>query len=86
MQLSHGLVSCSEWSGVLLSTLLREAGLKNSARWIVAEGADASRHSRSIPVGKALDDVIVAYGRMVRPCVLNKVIHCASLCPDGKAT
>lgn len=69
-QLSHGLVSCSEWSGVLLSTLLREAGLKASARWIVAEGADASRHSRSIPLDKALDDVIVAYGQngeAVRP-------------------
>ena len=70
VQLSHGLVSCSEWTGVLLSTLLREAGLKDAARWIVAEGADASRHSRSIPVGKALDDVIVAYGQngeAVRP-------------------
>ncbi len=70
VQLSHGLVSCSEWSGVLLSTLLREAGLKDSARWIVAEGADASRHSRSIPISKALDDVIVAYGQngeAVRP-------------------
>lgn len=70
VQLSHGLVSCSEWSGVLLGTLLREAGLKDSARWIVAEGADASRHSRSIPVSKALDDVIVAYGQngeAVRP-------------------
>ncbi|MEO8019386.1 MAG: sulfite dehydrogenase [Pseudomonadota bacterium] len=70
VQLSHGLVSCSEWSGVLLSTLLREAGLRDSARWIVAEGADASRHSRSIPIGKALDDVIVAYGQngeAVRP-------------------
>jgi sulfane dehydrogenase subunit SoxC len=70
VQLSHGLVSCSEWSGVLLSTLLREAGLKDSARWIVAEGADASRHSRSIPIGKALDDTIVAYGQngeAVRP-------------------
>jgi sulfane dehydrogenase subunit SoxC len=69
-QLSHGLVSCSEWTGVLLGTLLREAGLKTSARWIVAEGADASRHSRSIPVEKALDDVLVAYGQngeAVRP-------------------
>jgi sulfane dehydrogenase subunit SoxC len=70
VQLSHGLLSCSEWSGVALSTLLREAGLKDSARWVVAEGADASRHSRSIPVAKALDDVIVAYaqnGEAVRP-------------------
>lgn len=70
VQLSHGLVSCSEWSGVLLSTLLREAGLKDGARWVVAEGADASRHSRSIPITKSLDDVIVAYGQngeAVRP-------------------
>lgn len=56
-------MSCSEWSGVLLSTLLRESGLKDSARWIVAEGADAARHSRSIPIEKALDDVMVAYGQ-----------------------
>ena len=62
-QLSHGLVSCSEWSGVLLGTLLREAGLKADAKWIVAEGADPGRHSRSIPVGKAFDDVLVAYGQ-----------------------
>ncbi|HZT00716.1 MAG TPA: sulfite dehydrogenase [Steroidobacteraceae bacterium] len=70
VQLSHGLLSCSEWSGVSLSVLLREAGLKNSARWILAEGADAARHSRSIPLEKALDDVIVAYGQngeAVRP-------------------
>ncbi len=69
-QLSHGLVSCSEWTGVLLSTLLQEAGLRPDARWIVAEGADASRHSRSIPMAKALDDVMVAYGQngeAVRP-------------------
>lgn len=62
-QLSHGLVSCSEWSGVLLRDLLREAGIKSSARWIVAEGADAARHARSISLEKALDDVIVAYGQ-----------------------
>jgi sulfane dehydrogenase subunit SoxC len=69
-QLSHGLVSCSEWTGVLLSTLLREAGLKPSGKWLVAEGADPGRHSRSIPLAKALDDVLVAYGQngeAVRP-------------------
>jgi len=63
VQISHGLLSCSEWTGVLLSTLLQEAGLKDSAQWIVAEGADAARHTRSIPIHKALDDVIVAYGQ-----------------------
>jgi len=69
-QLSHGLVSCSEWSGVLLSTLLREAGVRASAKWIIAEGADPGRHSRSLPIAKALDDVLIAYGQngeAVRP-------------------
>ena len=62
-QRSHGLLSCSEWTGVPLRTLLEEAGLKSSASWIVAEGSDAGRLARSIPLEKALDDVLVAYGQ-----------------------
>ena len=62
-QRSHGLLSCSEWTGVPLRTLLEEAELKPAARWIVAEGADAGRLARSIPLEKALDDVLVAYGQ-----------------------
>jgi sulfane dehydrogenase subunit SoxC len=31
VQESHGMTSCSEWTGVLLSTLLKECGLKGSA-------------------------------------------------------
>lgn len=63
VQQSHGLVSCSEWTGVRLGTLLAEVGLKPNARWILAEGADASRHARSIPLAKALGDVLVTYGQ-----------------------
>jgi sulfane dehydrogenase subunit SoxC len=63
VQRSHGLFSNSEWTGVPLKTILKEAGIKPKARWIVAEGADASRMSRSIPLDKALDDVLVAYGQ-----------------------
>src|SRR6266487_5363567 len=63
VQRSHGLFSNSEWTGVPLKIVLNEAGLKPAARWIVAEGADASRMSRSIPLKKALDDVLVAYGQ-----------------------
>ncbi len=69
-QKSHGLLSCSEWTGVPLKRLLEEAGLKPGARWVVAEGADACRMARSLPLEKALDDVIVAYGQngeAVRP-------------------
>jgi sulfane dehydrogenase subunit SoxC len=63
VQRSHGLVSCSEWTGVTLKTLLEEVGLKPRAKWILAEGADACRMARSIPLDKAIDDVIVAYGQ-----------------------
>jgi sulfane dehydrogenase subunit SoxC len=63
VQRSHGLASCSEWTGITLATLLQEVGLKPQAKWILAEGADAGRMARSLPVDKALDDVIVAYGQ-----------------------
>ena len=63
VQQSHGLVSCSEWTGVMLSTLLGEVGLQSSATWIIAEGADACRLARSIPLQKAMTDVMVAYGQ-----------------------
>lgn len=70
IQQVHGRVSTSEWTGVLLSTLLKEAGVQKNASWLVAEGADANRHSKSIPLEKGMDDVIVAYsqnGEAVRP-------------------
>ena len=62
-QRSHGLLSCSEWTGVPLRALLDQVGLKPGASWMVAEGADAGRMARSIPLEKALEDVLVAYGQ-----------------------
>lgn len=71
VQYSHGMISCSEWTGVLLSTLLDEAGIdRRKARFVLAEGADGASLTRTIPLANALDDVIVAYaqnGEMVRP-------------------
>jgi sulfane dehydrogenase subunit SoxC len=61
--ITHGSTSCSEWTGVPLSLLLREAGVQQGASWIVAEGADGSGNERSIPMAKAMDDVLVAYGQ-----------------------
>ena len=58
-----GLTSTSEWTGVRLSTLLREVGVRPTAKWLLAEGADAAVLSRSVPIEKALDDAIVAYGQ-----------------------
>lgn len=66
----NGLVSCSEWTGVMLSTLLDEAGIDPKGRWLIAEGADAASMSRSIPLEKAMDDVMVALwqnGEPIRP-------------------
>ncbi|MEA2945218.1 MAG: sulfane dehydrogenase subunit SoxC, partial [Alphaproteobacteria bacterium] len=56
----HGLVSNAEWSGVRLSTLLDEAGIDPTAKWLVAEGADGQLLDRSVPVKKAYDDALVA--------------------------
>ena len=41
VQALHGLVSCAEWTGVMLSTLLEETGIDPKAKWFIAEGADA---------------------------------------------
>lgn len=66
----HGLVSCSEWTGVSLRTLLDECGVKPQASWAIAEGADAFAMTASIPLEKLLDDCLVALfqnGERVRP-------------------
>jgi len=67
---THGLVSCSEWTGVPLRLLLEEAGVDPAAPWILAEGADAAAMSRSIPMAKAMDDALLALfqnGERLRP-------------------
>ena len=63
VQRSYGLVSCSEWTGVPLSLLLAEAGVQPGASWVIAEGADACRMERSIPLAKAMDNILVAWGQ-----------------------
>ena len=60
VQAIHGLVSCSEWTGVKLSTLLDETGIDPKAKWFLAEGADGPSMNRSIPIAKALDDAMIA--------------------------
>src|SRR5215831_19016630 len=60
VQAIHGLLSCSEWTGVKLSVLLEEAGIDPSAKWLLAEGADSAGMSRSFPIEKAMDDAMVA--------------------------
>lgn len=62
-QRSHGMVSCSEWTGVPLSLVLREVGVRPAAQWLLAEGADAAKMTRSVPLAKAMDDALLAYGQ-----------------------
>ena len=65
-----GLTSQSEWTGVMLSTIFREVGLKPNATWFLAEGSDAAVMTRSIPVSKGLDDAMLVYaqnGEALRP-------------------
>jgi sulfane dehydrogenase subunit SoxC len=63
IQAMHGRTSCSEWTGVPLSLLLKEVGVQKGASWLVSEGNDLSRHAKSMPLAKAMDDVFVAYGQ-----------------------
>ncbi len=66
----NGLISCSEWTGVRVSTLLEEAGVATAAKWVIAEGGDAAAMSRSVPLEKCLDDAMIALyqnGEAIRP-------------------
>lgn len=71
VQYTHGMLSCCEFTGVPLSLLLEHCGIdKARAQWILAEGADGASLTRSIPIARALDDAIVAWGmngEMLRP-------------------
>ena len=58
VQETHGMTSNAEWTGVLLSTLLKECGVKGSATWFVAEGAEEVKGASSMPIAKAMDDCI----------------------------
>ena len=63
VQRTYGMVSCSEWTGVPLALLLDEVGVRSGASWVIAEGADACRMERSIPLAKAMENSLLAYGQ-----------------------
>ena len=69
-QFTHGMVHNVMYTGVPLKLLLAEAGLRSNAKWLMLEGADSSGMNRSLPVMKALDDVLIAFamnGEALRP-------------------
>lgn len=71
-QYSHGMLSCSEFTGVPLKILLDMAGTDyRRGRFVLAEGADGSSLTRTIPMEMVESgEVLVAYGQngeMLRP-------------------
>ena len=71
VQFTHGMLSCAEYTGVLLSTLLEDVGVDlKRGNYLLAEGADGAALTRTIPLAMALDDVLLVYGQngeMLRP-------------------
>ena len=71
VQYTHGMLSCCEFTGVKLATLLDDCGFdRRSGRFVLAEGADGSSLTRTLSMERALDDVMVAWamnGEMLRP-------------------
>ena len=71
VQYTHGMISCSEFTGVPLATLLDLCGVDlKQGKYILAEGADGSGMTRTIPIEAAMDDVLVVWamnGEMLRP-------------------
>ncbi len=69
-QFTHGMVHNVMYTGVPLKVILEEAGLKPNVKWLMLEGADSAGMNRSLPIEKALDDVLIAFamnGEALRP-------------------
>lgn len=69
-QFTFGMVHNVQYTGVKLSDLVRETGLKPNAKWVLAEGGDSAGMNRSIPIEKVLDDCMIAWamnGEALRP-------------------
>ncbi len=71
VQYTHGMLACSEFTGVPLAVILDDCGWdKKNGKFILAEGSDGSSLTRTLSIERALDDVLVAYGQngeMLRP-------------------
>ena len=72
VQYSHGMLSCSEFTGVPLKEILDMCGADyKKGRYVLAEGADGSSMTRTIPMELIESgEVLVAYGmngEMLRP-------------------
>ena len=68
VQITHGLMSTNEWTGVPLRYLIERLGKDRRSNWMLAEGGDGAGVDRSIPLtDEIMDDAIVAYGQNGEP-------------------
>ncbi len=85
VQYVHGMTSCSEWTGVLLSVLLNEVGVQKEGTWLVSEGADPGKFSHTLPLAKGMEDVLVAYGQNGEPLRVEQGYPIRLLVPGWEA-
>ena len=72
VQYTHGMLSCSEYTGIPLNVVLDDCGVDwKNGKFVLAEGADGSGMTRTIPMDLIKSgEVLLAYGangEMLRP-------------------
>jgi sulfane dehydrogenase subunit SoxC len=78
--------SCSEWTGVLMSTLMDAVGVKKEAKWFYASAGDEYNQTWAVPVWKAADDAMIAYGQNGEPLRPEQGFPIRLLCPGFQGT
>ncbi len=63
LQFAKGFMSCAQWTGVYVKTILKDLGLKPQAKWMLSEGSDNSEMGRTVPIDKVLDDAMIVWGQ-----------------------
>ncbi len=63
LQFAKGFMSCAQWTGVYIKTILKDLGLKPEAKWMLSEGSDNSEMGRTVPIDKVLDDAMIVWGQ-----------------------
>ena len=86
VQAIHGLVSCSQWTGVRLSTLLEETGIEPKAKWLLAEGADGPSMNRSIPEfrSKSVSRVLMSGNSEMALAVFSAMVEVPTPALEGR--
>ena len=83
---AFGELSCSDFTGVLMSTLLDMVGVQKGAKWFYASSADAYNQTWSIPLWKGMDDAMVIYGQNGEPLRIEQGFPLRMLLPGFQGT